>query len=67
MQSPETKLKVTEGCELSDRELKIAVKKKFNNKQENLERQFSKLRGKINKQKNYFTKEIKTIKRTKQK
>ena len=41
--------------------------KKLNELQENSERQFNELRNKINKQKEYFIREIKTLKRTKKK
>lgn len=55
---PETKLKVTEYCDLTDRKLKIAVLKKVKKLQENSRRQFSELRNKIHKQKVHFTKAI---------
>ena len=38
--SPETKLKVMEYCDLIDREFKIAIIKKLNKLQENSERVF---------------------------
>lgn len=38
-----------ENCDLNNRKFKIAVLKTFNEVQENLERQFNKLRNKINK------------------
>ena len=57
---PETNPKVTEISNPNDREFKIAVIKKLNELQENSERQFKELRNKINVQKEYFTKEIKT-------
>lgn len=50
-------LKVTEYGDLTDRESKIAVMKKLNELQENSERQFNKLRNKINEQKEYFNKQ----------
>ena len=56
--SLETTLKVTEYCNLCDRELKITVMKKRSKIQENTERQFNELRNKINEQKEYFTEEI---------
>ena len=59
--------KVTGVCDLTDRECKIAVMKKLNKLQGNSERQFNELRSKMNEQKEYFTKEIETLKRTKQK
>ena len=52
---------VTEYCDLTDTEYKIAVMKKLNVLQENSERQFSEFRNKINDQKEYFTEEIKTL------
>ena len=61
--SPETKLKVMEDCDLTDREFKISVMKKFSVLQENSERQFNELRNKSNEPKEYFTKEIETLKR----
>ena len=60
--SPETKLKVMDDCNLIDREFKIAVIKKLNELQENSERQFNDLRNKINEQREFFTKEMQTIK-----
>ena len=54
---PEIKLKVTEYYSLTDREFKIAVMK-FSELQA---RQFNELRNKINEQKEYFTKEIETL------
>ena len=56
-----------EYCNLTDREFKTAVMKKLNELQENSERQFNELRNKFNEQKEYFTKEIEILKRTKQK
>ena len=47
---------MTEYSDLTDRESKIAVMKKVNELQENSERQFNKLRNKINEQKGHFTK-----------
>ena len=57
-----TKLEVTEDCNLTDNEFKIAVIKKLSELQENSERQFNELTNKINEQKEYFTKEIETQK-----
>ena len=54
--SPEIKLKITEVCDITDRECKIAVMKKLNKLQEKPERIFSELRNKINEQKEYFYK-----------
>ena len=50
--------KVTEYCNLTVREFKIAVIKKLNELQENSERQLNELRNKINEQKEFLTKEI---------
>ena len=61
--SPEIKPEVTEDYNLTEKEFKIVVTKKFNELQENSERQFNKLRNKINEQKEYFTKESKTLKK----
>ena len=61
--SPETKLKATEYCNLNDREFKIAVMKKLNKLQENSEMQFKELRNKNNELKEYFIKEIETLKK----
>ena len=52
-----------EDCSLTGREFKIAVVKKLSKLQENSGRQFSELRNKINKQKKYFTTDIKTLKK----
>ena len=65
--SPETNPESTEIYNVNDREFKIAVIKKLNKLQEKSERQFSELRDRINEQKEYFTKEIKTLKKDKQK
>ena len=46
--SPETKLQVTEYCNLTDREFKIVVMNKLNKILENPERQFNELRNTIN-------------------
>ena len=51
-----------EDCNLTDREFKIAVMKKLNKLHENSGGQFSELRNKINEQKKYFTKDIKSLK-----
>ena len=45
---------------LNDRELKIVVLKKLNEIQENTDRQFNDIRNQINKQNEYFNKEIVT-------
>ena len=64
--SPETNPEVTEVHNLNDRELKTVVRKKLK-LQENSERQFNELSFKINEQKEFFTKESETLKKTKQK
>ena len=61
--APETKLKVMEDYDLIDKGFKIAVMKKLDELQEISERQFNELRNKISKQKEYFTKEIETLKK----
>lgn len=52
-----------EDCDLDSREFKVAVMEKLNNTQENSERQLTELRNKIGEQKEYFTKEIETVKK----
>ena len=49
--SPKTKIEVTEDWDLTDREYKIDVMKKFNKQLENSERQLNEHRNKINEQK----------------
>ena len=61
--SPNTKLKITEYCNLTDREFRLAVVKKHNELQENSERHFKELRNKIIEQKEYFIKQIETVKK----
>ena len=68
--SPATKFKVMEDGNLTDREFKTSVMKKFNKLQKkkkknkkNSERQFNELRSKINEQKEYFIKEIKILRK----
>ena len=61
--SLETKFKVMECFDLTDKEFKIAVMKKLNKLQENSERQFNELRNKMNEQKEQFTKEIEILKK----
>lgn len=51
-----------EYCDLTDKEFKIALVKKFNELQENSERKFNELRNKINEQKVYFNKETEILK-----
>lgn len=51
-----------EDYNLHDREFKIVIMKKLIEIQENSNRQFSELRTKINEQKEYFIKEIETVK-----
>ena len=64
---PEISPEDTEICNLNDREFKIAIIKKLNELQENSDRQFNEIRNKINEQREFFTKEIETIKKTDQK
>ena len=59
--SPLTEPKGTEFWDLTDKEFKIAVLKKFSELQENSEGQFNKIRGKIHEQNEIFTKEIEII------
>ena len=63
--SPEIKLKTTEVCDITDRECKIAIMKKLNKLKEKSEMMFSEIRNKINEQKEYLTKDIRTLKRIK--
>ena len=53
----------TGNCNLTDKEFKIALMKKFIKLQENSERQYNDLKNKINEQKEYFTKETEIQKR----
>lgn len=62
--SSETNPEGTEIYNLNDREFKTPVIKKLNELKENTKRQFNKLINKINK-KEYFTREIETIKKKK--
>ena len=55
--SPETKHKVKEYYDLTDREFNTAVIKKLKELQENSQRQFNELRTKIKEQKKYFSKD----------
>ena len=48
--SQETKHKVMEDCDLTDKKIKTAVMERLNELQENSERQFSELRSTINEQ-----------------
>ena len=64
---PGTNPEVTGIYNLNDRELKIVIIKKLNKLQENSERHFNELRDKIKDKKKYFTKQIETIKKIKQK
>jgi len=50
-------------CDLTDKGYKTAIMKKFNELLENSEKQFNYLRDKINKEKEYFTGEIKIVKK----
>lgn len=52
-----------EYCNLTDKELRIAVMKKFSKLQEDSERQYSDFRNKMNQQKEYFTKHIELLKK----
>lgn len=56
-------LKVTEECNLTDREFKMAVRKKHSLLQENSERQHSELRNKNNRQEKYLVRETETPKK----
>lgn len=56
-------LKPWEDYDLTNREFKVGVVKKLNELQENSERQLSELRNEFDEQKEYFTKEIKTLKK----
>ena len=67
MTTLKTLLEVTGDYNLTDRELKIAVMKKLDKLQENSERQFNELRNNINEQKEYFTNEVETLKREREK
>lgn len=62
-----TELKGTEYCNLTDKEFKIAVWTESTKKQDNSETQFNKLGNKISKEKEFFNKNLKLQKRTKQK
>ena len=61
--SPKTNPEVTDIYNLNEREFKILIIKKFDVLWENSEIQFNELRIKINEQKEYFTKQIETLKR----
>ena len=52
-----------EYWDLTDKEIKTAVMKKFNELQENSGRRYNDLRHKINEQKDYFTKEVENLKK----
>lgn len=60
---PENKLKNMEICNFNDREFKMALLKKLNEMQENADWQFEEHRNKISEQKEYFPKEIQTLKK----
>ena len=51
-----------EYCDITDREFKMATMKKLMSYKK-IQRQFNELRNKINKQMEYFAKEIETLKR----
>ena len=53
--SPAIELKYMELCNLSDKDFKIPVMKKFNKLQENPRRLSNEFRNKINEQKKLFT------------
>lgn len=59
--SPEHKHKVVKDCDLNDR-IQNSSHKETQQDTKDIERQFNPLRNKINEQKEYFTKDIKTIK-----
>lgn len=61
--SSATRLKVTEDWDLTDREFKIDVMKKFSELYEKSERQFNELKNKINELKEYFTKKMDIFKK----
>ena len=63
--SPKTKHKILEDCDLTGEEFKTAVMKKPKEARANLDRQFNELRNKINEQKEYCTKETETQKKKK--
>lgn len=54
-----TEHKEKEYCDPTDKELKITFMKKFNELQENSERQYNDLRNKMNEQKEYFNTRLK--------
>lgn len=56
--TPATKLRGPQYCDLTDKEFKIAGLKNSISLQGNSERQFDELRNKIKEQKEFFTKEI---------
>ena len=62
---PETEHKDTKYFNVTDKKFKIAGMNKFKKLQENAERQCNNCRHKINEQKEYFTKEIEILKRSK--
>ena len=51
-----------EDYDLIHKECKMAVMKKLNELQENLEKQFDELRNKMNEEKKYFNKKTETLK-----
>ena len=51
-----------EYCDITDREFKMTAMKKLMSYKK-IQRQFNELRNKINKQMEYFTKEIETLKK----
>ena len=61
--SPGSKFTDKEICDLNDKEFNIAVLKKLSKMQVNTDKQFNDLRSQINKQDEYFNKEIDTFKK----
>ena len=60
--SPATELKGMEYCDLTDKECKIVIMKKFNKLQENSERKLNELRNEFNDHK-FFIKETEILKK----
>ena len=63
--SQESNHEVTEIYSLNEKDFETAVIKNLNKLQENSERQFLELKNKINEKKQFFTKDIETIKKKK--
>ena len=64
---PEVNPEGTEIYNLNDREFQIAIIKKVNELQDNSEIQFNKIRNEINEQREFFIKQMETLKKTNQK